>query len=75
MEEKSADRSKEGKYFPKQETILIFNAHIETAAAMKDWLARLADQVGAPVTVTVDMALKAFAEDRGFRPMPRRRVR
>ena len=40
-----------------------------------EWLAGLADHVGAPVTVTLDMALKAFAEAHGYKPMPRRRVR
>jgi hypothetical protein len=40
-----------------------------------EWLAGLADHVGAPVTVTIDMALKAFAEARDYKPMPRRRVR
>jgi hypothetical protein len=75
MAKKRADRSKQGKHPPKQETIVVYKADIQTAAAMKDWLAGLADHVGAPVTVTLDMALKAFAEARGFRPMPRRRVR
>jgi hypothetical protein len=75
MAEKKADRSKQGKHFPKQGIILVYTADIRAAAAMKGWLAGLADHVGAPVTVTLDMALKAFAEARGFRPMPRRRVR
>ena len=75
MAEKKADRSKEGKHSQKQETIVVCKADIQTAAAMKDWPVGLADHVGAPVTVTLDMALKAFAEARGFRPMPRRRVR
>jgi hypothetical protein len=70
-----SDRAKEGKHSPKQETIVVYKADIQSAAAVKDWLAGLADHVGAPVTVTLDMALKAFAEARGFRPMPRRRVR
>jgi hypothetical protein len=47
----------------------------EVAAAIKVWLAGLADHVGAPVTVAIDMALEALAEARGYEPMPRRRVR
>jgi len=71
-----ADSSKRaGKDSPKQGIILVYKADIQTAAAIKDWLAGLADHVGAPVTVTLDMALKAFAEARSFKPMPRRRVR
>ena len=73
--EKKADRSKEGKHSQKQGIILVYKADVQTAPAMKDWLAGLADHVGAPVTVTLDMALKAFAEAHGFKPMPRRRVR
>jgi hypothetical protein len=72
---KPGSSKKTAKSSPKQGTILVYKADIQTAAAMKEWLAGLADHVGAPVTVTLDMALKAFAEARGFQPMPRRRVR
>jgi hypothetical protein len=76
MAGKKADGSKgAGKDSPKQRIILVYKADIQTASAIKVWLAGLADHVGAPVTVTLDMALKAFAEARGFKPMPRRRVR
>ena len=54
---------------------MVYKADAQTATSMKEWLAGLADHLGAPVTVTVDMALKAFAETRGYKPMPRRRVR
>jgi len=60
---------------PRQAIILVYKADLQTAPAVRDWLAGLADHVGAPVTVTIDMALKAFAEARGYKPMPRRRVR
>lgn len=76
MAKKKADTSKKtGTGAPKQGIILVYKADAQTSAAIKDWLAGLADHVGAPVTVTVDMALKAFAEARGYEPMPRRRVR
>ncbi len=76
MARKKAETPKKtGKDAPTQDTILVYKADPQTAAAIKDWLAGLADHVGAPVTVTVDMALKAFAEAHGYKPMPRRRVR
>ena len=75
MAEKKADRSKEGKYSSKQGTMLVHKADIQRAAAMKEWLAGLPDDVGARVMVTLDMALKAFAEARGFKAMSTTRVR
>ena len=76
MARKKAESSKDrGKNGPSQGTILVYKADIQTATAIKEWLSGLADHVGAPVTVTVDMALKAFAEAHGYKPMPRRRVR
>jgi hypothetical protein len=58
-----------------QGTILVYKADSSTAEKINTWLTELSDHVGAPVTVTVDMALKAFAEAHGFKPMPKRRVR
>ncbi len=76
MARKKAETPKKtGKDVPTQAIVLVYKADPQTAAAIKDWLAGLADHVGAPVTVTVDMALKAFAEAHGYKPMPRRRVR
>jgi hypothetical protein len=72
---KAAPSKKSGKDAPSQGIILVYKADTQTATALKDWLAGLADHVGAPVTVTVDMALKAFAEAHQYKPMPRRRVR
>ena len=68
---KAATSKKTGTGPPKQEIILVYKADPQTARAMKEWLAGLADHVGAPVTVTIDMALKAFAEARSYKPMPR----
>ena len=39
------------------------------------WMNELADQLGVNAPSLIDMALKEFADKRGFRPMPRRRVR
>jgi hypothetical protein len=76
MAKKKAETSKStGKDGPRQGIILVYKGDAQTAPAIKKWLAGLADHVGAAVTVTVDMALKAFAEARGYKPMPRRRVR
>jgi hypothetical protein len=75
MAKKKAASKKTGNDRPKQGIILVYKADAQAAPAMKEWLAGLADHVGAPVTVTLDMALKAFAEARGYKPMPKRRVR
>ncbi len=76
MARKKAETSTSaGKDRPSQGVILVYKADVQTATAIKEWLAGLADHVGAPVTVTIDMALKAFAEVHGYKPMPRRRVR
>ena len=76
MARKKADNSNTtGKDAPAQAIILVYKADPQTAASIKEWLSGLADHVGAPVTVTVDMALKAFAEAHRYKPMPRRRVR
>jgi hypothetical protein len=76
MARKKATTSKStGKNPPSQAIILVYKSDPQTATAIKEWLDGLADHVGAPVTVTVDMALKAFAEAQGYKPMPRRRVR
>jgi hypothetical protein len=66
---------KPGKESPAQATIVVYKADVQTAAAVKEWLTGLADHVAAPVTTVIDMALKAFAEAHGYKPMPRRRVR
>jgi hypothetical protein len=76
MAKKKAETSKKtGKDAPPQDIILVYKADRQTATVIKQWLAGLADHVGAPITVTVDMALKAFAEAHHYPPMPRRRVR
>jgi len=75
MAKKKAASKKTGKEVSSQGIILVYKADSQTATVLKEWLAGLADHVGAPVTVTLDMALKAFAEARGYKPMPRRRVR
>jgi hypothetical protein len=72
---KPKSSQKAGKESPAQETLLVYKADVQAAEAMKEWLSGLADHIGAPVTVTIDMALKAFAEAHGYKPMPRRRVR
>ena len=62
MARKKAETPKTaGKESASQAIILVCKADPQTATTMKEWLAGLADHVGAPVTVTVDMALKAFA--------------
>lgn len=58
-----------------QVPILVYKADPQTADPFKEWLIGLAEHVGAPVTITVDMALKHFAEARKFRPMPKRLAR
>ena len=58
-----------------QEIILVYKADPQTSAEVKLWLEELAAHVGAPVTVTVDMALKSFAAIHKFRPMPKRLAR
>lgn len=60
---------------PRQEIILVYKADTQAAGPFKEWLEGLADAVGAPVTVTLDMALKEFAAARKFRAMPKRLVR
>ena len=76
MAKKKAETSKKtGKDAPRRISSWSIRPIRQTAAAIKQWLAGLADHVGAPVTVTVDMALKAFAEAHRYPPMPRRRVR
>jgi hypothetical protein len=76
MARKKAETSpKTGKDGPSQGIILVYKSDAQTATSIKEWLSGLADHVGAPVTVTIDMALKAFAEAHGYKPMPRRRVR
>lgn len=59
----------------KQVTIVAYKADVQASGPVKEWLEGLAAHVGAPVTITMDMALKEFAERRGFRPMPKRLVR
>jgi hypothetical protein len=75
MARKKRETPRARKESPKQGIILVYKADVQTLVTMKEWLSGLADHVGAPVTVTVDMALKAFAETHGYDPMPRRRVR
>jgi predicted RNA-binding protein Jag len=59
----------------KQGIVLVYKADEQTLDTFKAWLEGLAEHVGAPVTVTVDMALKRLAEAVKFRPMPKRLVR
>jgi hypothetical protein len=60
----------------RQEILLVYKADPQTAEAFKAWLTGLADHVGAPVTVTLDMALKEFAVSRKYpKVMPKRLVR
>jgi hypothetical protein len=59
----------------RQEIILVYKADPQTAGPFKEWLEGLAEHVGAPVTITLDMALKAFAESRKYKPMPKRLAR
>ena len=52
----------------KQNTIIAYKGTEE----FEIWLDDLADLAGLPVPITVDQALKAYAESLGHRPMPRR---
>lgn len=45
------------------------------SAAFGDWLNGLADHVGVPVTVALDLGLKALAEKSGYGPAMPRRIR
>jgi hypothetical protein len=57
---------------PRQRTIFALKGSEEFG----EWLSRLARHVGLPQTNTVDQALQAYAELRGFKePMPTRRTR
>jgi hypothetical protein len=56
----------------KQHSILTLKGTEE----FSDWLKRLADHTGLPVTNTIDQALLHFAKSQGFdEPMPRRQKR
>ena len=55
-----------------QEIILVYKADPQTAGAYKEWLAAFAAHVGAPVTITLDMALKEMAASRKFKAPPKR---
>lgn len=57
---------------PKQEILLVYKADPKYAAAYREWMESLAEHVGAPVTVTLDMALKAFAEKHKHKAPPKR---
>lgn len=59
----------------KPDIILVYKADHQSSVEFKTWLNELADHVGAPVTITIDMALKEFAAKRKFRNMPKRLVR
>ena len=56
----------------RQVMVLAYKADERLADDIKAWLDGLAAHVGAPVTVVVDMALKAFAEKQKYRAMPKR---
>lgn len=57
---------------PRQRTIIALKGSEEFG----EWLDRLAKHVKLPQTNTVDQALQAYAEMRGFKePMPTRRSR
>jgi hypothetical protein len=58
-----------------QEIILVYKADPSTAAEFKAWLEGLSEHFGAPVTVTLDIALKEFAARQKYRPMPKRLAR
>lgn len=58
-----------------QEILMVYKADKRTAPEVRKWLEDLAADVGAPVSVMVDIALKAYADQRKFRPMPKRRTR
>lgn len=56
----------------RQGIVLVYKADAQTLETFKAWLEGLAEHVGAPVTVTMDIALKQFAEKMGYKPMPKR---
>jgi hypothetical protein len=56
----------------KQNTLVAYKG----TEAFGEWLKRLAEHTGLPVTNTLDLALKCHAEKVGFtEPMPKRQVR
>jgi hypothetical protein len=55
----------------KQNTIIVYKGPEEVSV----WLRALAESVGLPMTNTLDLALREFAEKRKFRPMPKRQAR
>lgn len=55
-----------------QKILISYKADVTQYEAFKDWLDRFAAHVGAPVTITMDMALKRFAAEHKFEPPPKR---
>jgi hypothetical protein len=65
-------RPKKASEPPRQRTILALKGSEEFG----EWLSELARHVGLPQTNTIDQALQAYAESRGFKkPMPKRQAR
>ena len=65
----------EAKTESKQKILLVYKADERTFDEMKEWIDGLAAEIGAPVTVMFDMALKGLAKERKYRPMPKRLAR
>lgn len=58
-----------------QKIIISYKADPQTYDAYKAWLDELADHIGVPVTIALDMAVKVLAEKHKFRPPPKRLAR
>lgn len=55
--------------------LLTYKADPSTFDAYKDWLDGLAEDIGVPVTVLLDVALKEIAERRKYKKQPKRLAR
>lgn len=68
-------KAEESKPEFKQVILISYKADERTAPEVRKWLDELAADIGAPVSVTIDIALNALAKSRKFRTMPKRLVR
>jgi hypothetical protein len=59
----------------RQKILLVYKIDERLHDEFKEWLDDLAKEVGAPLTVTFDIALKELGKAKKLRPMPRRLAR
>jgi hypothetical protein len=60
---------------PESNLLISYKADPQTYDTFKEWMEGLAEHVGVPVTIMLDMALKVFAEKHKYRPIPKRLAR